>query len=92
MRKFYLIVYDISDPSRLNQVRLFLRAYSTGGQKSVCECFLTEAELREVEEGLTNLMDLEEDRIYCFKLDLRSKVHTLGIAVPPRDPEFFYFG
>ena len=41
-RTLYLIAYDISHPKRLNRVRHFLKNYSTGGQKSVYECFLTD--------------------------------------------------
>jgi len=91
-RDLYIVAYDISDERRLNRVRELLKAFSTGGQKSVYECFLTEGELHEVWRGLEQLIDHEEDRIHCFRLDGRSRVHTLGIAIPPRDPDFFYFG
>lgn len=91
-RGFYIVAYDISDERRLNRVREYLKAFSTGGQKSVYECFLTEGELLEVWRGLEGLIDPQEDRVHCFRLDGRSRVHTLGIAVPPKDPEFFYFG
>ncbi|RLA84488.1 MAG: CRISPR-associated endonuclease Cas2 [Deltaproteobacteria bacterium] len=91
-RTLYIVAYDISDERRLNRVRQFLKAFSTGGQKSVYECFLTEGELREVWSGLNELIDHEQDKVHCFRLDAHSRVHTLGIAVPPRDPDFFCFG
>jgi CRISPR-associated protein Cas2 len=34
----------------------------------------------------------DEDRIHIFTMDGRSKTHTLGIAVQPNDPEYFYIG
>jgi CRISPR-associated protein Cas2 len=92
MRRLYLIAYDITDEKRLSQVREFLKGYSTGGQKSVYECFLTDGELRHVIEVLSGLIDDEEDRVHIFTMDARSKTHTLGIAVQPSDPSYFYIG
>lgn len=92
MRRLYLIAYDICEPRRLNRVRELLKAFSTGGQKSVYECWCTPAELRELTESLRELIVEEEDRVHIFSMDGRSRPHTLGIAVPPSDPEFFYFG
>jgi len=92
MRTFYLIAYDITDDKRLNRVREFLKGYSTGGQKSVYECFLTDAELRYVVEVLADIIDDEEDRVHVFTMDARSRTHTLGIAVQPHDPSYFYIG
>ncbi|MDI9558906.1 MAG: CRISPR-associated endonuclease Cas2 [Pseudomonadota bacterium] len=91
-RTLYLIAYDISHPKRLNRVRHFLKSYSTGGQKSVYECFLTDWELGKVSEGLEELIQESQDRIHIFTMDGRSKTHTLGIAVQPADPAYFYIG
>lgn len=92
MRRLYLIAYDICDERRLNKVREVLKAYSTGGQKSVYECWLSPTELAEVTEMLRGLIEMDEDRVHIVALDGRSRPHTLGIAVPPADPAFFYFG
>jgi CRISPR-associated protein Cas2 len=92
MRRLYLIAYDVCDPRRLNRVRDLLKAYSTGGQKSVYECWLTGTEFTEVQETLRRLIEPDEDRVHVVALDGRSRSHTLGIAVPPADPAFFYFG
>ena len=91
-RTLYLIAYDITDDRRLNRVRLFLKGYSTGGQKSVYECFLTDAELRYVKKKIERLIDEDEDRVHIFTMDGRSRTHALGIAVQPKDPEYFYIG
>lgn len=90
-RTLYLIAYDITEDKRLNRVRQFLKGYSTGGQKSVYECFLTDGEIRYIKTKLEKLID-EEDRIHIFTMDGRSRTHTLGIAVQPKDPEYFYVG
>ncbi len=92
MRTLYLIAYDITDDRRLNRVRHLLKGYSTGGQKSVYECFLTDGEKQYVRIRLESLIKPEEDRVHIFSLDGRSRTHTLGIAIQPKDPSFFYFG
>ncbi|HSW62254.1 MAG TPA: CRISPR-associated endonuclease Cas2 [Dissulfurispiraceae bacterium] len=91
-RSLYVIAYDVTDQYRLAQVREFLKGYSTGGQKSVYECFLTDGELKEVASHLGSLIDHREDRLHVFSLDGRSRTHTLGIALQPNDPEFLFIG
>jgi len=73
-------------------VRYFLKGYSTGGQKSVYECFLTDGELRYVMRKLEGMIRREEDRVHIFTMDGRSRTHALGIAVQPKDPQYFYVG
>ncbi|RMH08538.1 MAG: CRISPR-associated endonuclease Cas2, partial [Nitrospirae bacterium] len=80
MRRLYLIAYDVSDMRRLHRVREFLKGYSTGGQKSVYECWLTPAEHQEVLATLKTLIDPQHDRVHIVVLDGRSRPHTLGIA------------
>ncbi len=91
-RSLYLIAYDIREPYRLNAVRRFLKGYSTGGQKSVYECFLTDGELKFVSSKLGRLIVHDEDRVHIFSLDGRSRTHVLGIAAQPKDPAYFYVG
>ncbi len=91
-RALYLIAYDITDDRRLNRVRTFLKGYSTGGQKSVYECFLSDGELRSVKSVLSRLIMVSEDRVHILRMDGRSRTHVLGIAVQPKDPSYFYIG
>jgi len=91
-RTLYLIAYDIRDDYRLNKVRYFLKGYSTGGQKSVYECFLTDGELRFVASKLERLIFPDQDRVHIFQLDGRSRTHIFGIALQPNDPSYFYVG
>lgn len=91
-RTLYIIAYDITDPHRLNRVRYFLKGYSTGGQKSVYECFLTEGELKFIISNLKRLILEYKDRVHIFRLDGRSRTQTLGIALQPKNPEYFYIG
>ncbi|MDH7514067.1 MAG: CRISPR-associated endonuclease Cas2 [Clostridiales bacterium] len=91
-RELYLIAYDITDEKRLNRVRHILKGYSTGGQKSVYECFLTDTELDFVVEELGFVIDEEADRVHVFQVERRASVYVLGIALPPKDPSYFYIG
>lgn len=88
-RPLYLVAYDIADPRRLDAVMQSVRAYATGGQKSVYECFLTQAERAGLLADLALLLDEETDRLLLLRLDPRPRVITLGIAVPPADPPYY---
>ncbi len=91
-RTLYIIAYDITSDKRLNRVRYFLKGYSTGGQKSVYECFLTDGDLKYVTSKLGRLILDAEDRVHIFQMDGRSKPHVLGIALQPKDQSYFYIG
>ncbi len=89
LRQLHLVAYDIADPGRLDAVMQSVRAFATGGQKSVYECFLTPAERGALLADLALLIDEESDRLLLLRLDPRPKVVTLGIAVPPVDPPYY---
>ena len=91
-RALHLACYDISEPRRLVAALKLARVYATGGQKSVHELFLTPAERTDLIEDMAVLMDLATDRFLLLRLDPRSRVHTLGKAVQPSDPDYFYVG
>ncbi len=91
-RDLYLACYDISEPRRLIAALKLARAYATGGQKSVHEIFLTPAERGNLLDDMAVLIDLDTDRFMLLRLDPRNKVHTLGKAVKPVDPDYFYVG
>lgn len=91
-RDLHLAAYDIVEPRRLSAALKLARAYATGGQKSVHELFLTPAERVKLVADMRALLDLETDRFLLIRLDPRSRVHTLGRAVVPADPDYFYVG
>ncbi|MDG4550455.1 MAG: CRISPR-associated endonuclease Cas2 [Candidatus Contendobacter sp.] len=90
-RTLYLAAYDVTDPDRLQSALHVLKGYACGGQKSVFECFLTERERRELVGGVRAVLDLGQDRFLLLPLGAVT-VRTLGIAVAPGDPEFYYVG
>jgi len=91
-RSLYLVAYDISDPRRLARTLKIVRAYATGGQKSVHECWLEPGELLTLKHDLEAVIDANDDSVLFVRLDPRMKPKTLGIARPPADPSFFFVG
>jgi CRISPR-associated protein Cas2 len=91
-RRLFIAAYDVSEPRRLREALRVLRNYSTGGQKSVFECYLSAAETVALVAQMKAVIDLDEDRFVLLRLDPRSKVRTLGIALKPVDPGFFFIG
>jgi len=91
-RMLHLACYDMTEPRRLVAALKLARVYATGGQKSVHELFLTVGERITLIEDMSALMDMETDRFMLLRLDPRSRVHTLGKAIQPADPDYFYVG
>lgn len=91
-RTLFLVMYDISCPRRLARALHAVREHATGGQKSVHECFLDAAELRELRQALRAIVDPGEDSLLFIRLDPRMNTRPLGIARPPADPAFYYVG
>lgn len=91
-RSLYIAAYDIASPRRLRAALKLVKAYATGGQKSVFECFLTQGERRQLLGEMREVIEFGEDRFLLIRLDPRSRVRTLGIAIEPEDPPFFYHG
>lgn len=91
-RILYIAAYDIRHPRRLRLALKAVRAYASGGQKSVFECFLSHKEQQALLSDVRGVIDEEEDSFFLLKLDGRCQVLTLGKAVPPQDGNFYYVG
>lgn len=91
-RDLYLVAYDVADAKRLRASLALVRGYSTGGQKSVHECFLTPAERTDLAHNFSLVLDESVDRLLVLRLDPRSRIYTLGTAAQPVDPDYFYVG
>ena len=91
-RQLYLAAYDISCPRRLRKALKVLRAYASGGQKSVFECYLSPSEKSQLLEEMSQVIDEQEDRFIVFKLIGIKHVRVLGKAVLPQDGAFYYVG
>lgn len=91
-RTLYLAAYDISDDGRLRAALHCVRAYATGGQKSVHEVWLTAKEKGELLAEMAYILEESEDSFLLIRLDARQQVQTLGTGTPPSNPEWFYLG
>jgi CRISPR-associated protein Cas2 len=89
-RTLYIAAYDVSDDGRLRDALKVLKGYASGRQKSVFECFLTEAEKETLIHRVRGVIDPEEDRFLVLRLDRRGKILTLGKAIAPVDPPWYY--
>lgn len=91
-RSLYIAAYDVADPKRLRASLDLIKGYATGGQKSFHEIFLTAAEKGQLLHDMALVLDEGVDRFFLLRLDPRSRVYTLGTALEPADPPYFYFG
>lgn len=91
-RTLWLVAYDIRCPRRLADALGVVKAWSTGGQKSVHECWLTVGELASLRRELGAVVAPEEDSVLFLAPDPSRGVRTLGVAARPRDPRFFFVG
>jgi CRISPR-associated protein Cas2 len=78
-----LVAYDVSEPRRLAAVGRAVKAWKVTGQKSVAECWLTDAQRAGLLGSLEEKMNMETDRLLAFRLDPRSEVRLFGIASRP---------
>jgi CRISPR-associated protein Cas2 len=90
-RQPYIAAYDITRNSLRRAALRLLRAYATGGQKSVHEVWLTPAEKRAVLGGMEEILD-DGDRFMLLRLDPRSPAVAIGRGQVPSDPDYFYIG
>ena len=88
----YLLAYDVRNPKRLRRALAVARSVTTGGQRSVHECFLTDSERATLLANYADLLDPAEDRLLLLRLDPRAKTFAMGVAEPMADPDFFYVG
>lgn len=89
-RDLYLAAYDVAAARRLRAALDLVRGYATGGQYSVHECWLTQAERAQLIVDAATILDPEEDRMLLLRLDPRGAAITLGVAQRPADPACFY--
>lgn len=91
-RDLYLAAYDITQERRRAAALALVRGYTTGGQKSVHEIFLTPSERHELLHDMALLLDEDCDRFFLLRLDPRARTYALGLATQPSDPTYFYAG
>lgn len=63
MRNRYLVCYDVADPQRLVRTYKLMQGYGDPVQYSVFLCELSRMELVYMRRDLTDLLNLDEDRV-----------------------------
>ena len=56
------------------------------------ECFRTTGERRDLMHRMSVLLEEGTERFLLLRLDPRARIHTLGRATTPADPDYFYIG
>ncbi len=88
-RLLYLAAYDISSATRLREALHVLRDFSTGGQKSVFECYLTRSEKKELLARINSVIEPQDDRFFLVSLGNELRCDAMGRGVIPSNPKYF---
>ena len=67
-RKFWLVCYDVRDERRLRRVAKTMERYGQRVQKSVFECWLTKALLKQMHEEINKVIDEKKDSVRFYTL------------------------
>ena len=85
----YIVAYDVASSRRLRQSLKVLSDYAAGRQKSVFECHLDDAGLRELTSRMHEVIDPEADRFLTLRASTARRWRVLGIAPQPQFEDFF---
>ena len=86
-----LVTYDISDNKRRTKLATFLEGYGRRVQKSVFECFLTQAEMQDLHNRIQRRVTAEEDsvRFYWLTPQAVEKSLVIGGEKPSPPPSVY---
>lgn len=92
MRHRYIVTYDVSDDKRLRRVYRKMNGYGDPLQYSVFSCDLSAKERVLLEESLTAILNLKEDRVLIIDVGPvegrgSGVVRTLGRQAMPKGRE-----
>jgi len=88
----YLIVYDISEPKRLQRVHRRLKKQGLPVQYSVFSVVLSQVQLVRLLDVIKPLLDEREDDLRCYSLPCLIDCVTLGKQFFPDDVLLFTQG
>ena len=92
MRNRHIVAYDVSDQARLRRVHRKMNGFGDALQYSVFACDLSAKERVLLEEALTELINLKEDRVLIIDLGPATgrgsnAVKALGRQLKPAERE-----
>ncbi len=73
MQKTWLVVYDISDSKRLQQVHRIVKDYGDGIQKSVFLCQLSPSHLSILQDKISSTIHYHHDQVIFIPLHRTDK-------------------
>lgn len=73
-----LIAYDIADRKRLSKVARYLEKHGLRVQNSTFEFDLTAREINKIKEGLEEIIDAEEDKVFIYHISSKKKKSKRG--------------
>lgn len=92
MRNRYIVAYDVSDGKRLRRIFKKMNGFGDALQYSVFACDLSAKERVLMEEALTEIIDLKQDRVIMIDVGPvegrgGGVIRTLGRQAKPRQRE-----
>ena len=86
-----LVTYDITDDRRRSGVSRELENFGMRVQRSVFECYLDTAQLKELKARLEHRIDLAEDHIRFYSICRKDagKMEIEGNGIIYRDDDYF---
>lgn len=78
-RKVYLVAYDVTNKKRLRQTHKKMRGYGDALQYSLFWCVLSDTERELMTTALTEIIDVQEDRIMIADLGSRDGKRVDGV-------------
>ena len=90
-RKLYLVCYDIADKKDRNNVRRIVKSFSSGGQKSAYECYLSSAEFNLL-INLTRAHITPTDNLVIQPINEKMTVRVIGLGMCPSPINSHYIG
>ena len=63
-----LVTYDITDPKRLRKLHAFLKEFGLNTQKSVFECDIDKAALKDIRHYCKENLNLSSDSVRIYKI------------------------
>lgn len=90
MTTFYVICFDVGDGKRLRKISNEMENFGVRVQRSVFECHLENAQLRELQQRLEALMEPAEDQVRYYSLCGKDKQHIVidGVGRVSVDPDY----
>lgn len=87
---FYIAVYDIASPKRLNKALKTFRKYMNWVQNSAFEGFLTAKQFQELKSELLDIINKEKDSIIFYHAEEQKHIGKKIIGVEKNEITQFY--